>query len=147
MKRILCFWAFLMVLSTVTAQQLIVKKRYGKSWDPQLVTLKNKPNGIIYRSRQEKQCTDLPLVSAVKDLELFISERIDIGWLALYRLPMSADTYDFVVEIYDHDKLPLYVFNLCDITDNRYCEVQDVRWDADNRRVVFNMACPSYASE
>ena len=27
-----------------------------------------------------------------------------------------------------------------------YCEVQDIRWDADTQHLLFNMACPSYSS-
>lgn len=147
MKRIFCFLTFILMLGTATAQQLTVKKRYGKNWDSELLTLKNKPNGVIYRLRQETQCYDLPPVAATKDRELFISEQIDTGWLALYRLPTAADSYDFVVVLYDHDKQPQQVLNLCDIANNRYCEVQDVRWDAAGRRLLFNMACPSYASD
>ena len=79
-------------------------------------------------------------------LELFIAEPIDIGWLGFYRLPTGADNYDFVVVLFNHDKQPTATINLCDVSNNRYCEVQDVRWDADNHNLLFNMACPSYAS-
>ena len=37
--------------------------------------------------------------------------------------------------------------NLGYVTDNHYCEVQDVRWDSDNQCILFNMACPSYAEQ
>ena len=107
--------------------------------------MKNKPNGFMYRMRVDKQSTDLPQVQATEGLELYISEPTDNGWLGFYRLPTSSDDYDFVVVLYDEDKQPTDVINLCDITNNRYCEVQDVRWDADNHWLLFNMACPSYA--
>ena len=136
-----------MVLGTVHAQRLIPMNRFGANWGTEKVSAKNKPNGYIYRLREERQCTDLPGVDETKGLELFISEQIDVGWLALYRLPMGDDNYDFVVVIYNKDKQPQSTVNLCDITNNRYCEVQDVRWDADNHYLLFNMACPSYASE
>ena len=70
-----------------------------------------------------------------------------MGWLALYRKPMGVSDYNFVVVLYDHSKQPTATINLCNITNNRYCEVQDVRWDADTHHLLFNMACPSYASE
>ena len=137
---------FVLAVVTASAQRLVPMKGYGKNWGSEQVSTVNKPNGIIYRLRVDKQCTDLPRVAETEGLELFISEPIDIGWLALYRLPMSADDYDFVVVLYDHNKNPLNTFNLCNITKNRYCEVQDVRWDADTHHLLFNMACPSYAS-
>ncbi|MBO4812225.1 MAG: SH3 domain-containing protein [Prevotella sp.] len=146
-KRILCLMAFVLVLGTANAQRLVAFKGYGKNWGTEKVSTKNKPNGFIYRLRQEKQCTDLPQVEETKGLQLFIAEQIDMGWLALYRLPMADDNYNFVVVLYNHDKKPQTTINLCDITNNRYCEVQDVRWDADNHYLLFNMACPSYASQ
>lgn len=146
-KRILCLTAFLMVLCTAYSQRLVPMNRFGANWGTEKVSTKNKPNGYIYRLREEKQCADLPQVDETKGLELFISEKIDIGWLGFYRLPMGDNNYDFVVVLYDHDKQPQTMVNLCDVTNNRYCEVQDVRWDADNHYLLFNMACPSYASE
>ena len=144
-KRILCLLVSVLAVITASSQRLVPMKGYGKNWGAEQISTVNKPNGIIYRLRVDKQCTDLPLVPETEGLELFISEPIDIGWLALYRLPMSADDYDFVVVLYDHNKRPLNTINLCDITNNRYCEVQDVRWDADTHHLLFNMACPSYA--
>ncbi len=139
--------ALLMVVGLASAQRLVAFKGYGNKWGEEKVSTKNKPNGYIYRLRVEKQCTDLPPVAETKGLELFISEQIDTGWLGFYRLPMSADDYNFVVVIYNRDKKPVSTINLCDITNNRYCEVQDVRWDADNHWLLFNMACPSYAEQ
>jgi hypothetical protein len=100
----------------------------------------------MYRLRKDVKCDDLPRVPETERLELFIAEPIDIGWLGFYRLPTSADDYDFVVVLFNHDKQPTSTINLCDVCNNRYCEVQDVRWDADNHNLLFNMACPSYAS-
>ena len=100
----------------------------------------------MYRLRKDVKCDDLPRVPETERLELFIAEPIDIGWLGFYRLPTSADNYDFVVVLFNHDKQPTATINLCDVSNNRYCEVQDVRWDADNHNLLFNMACPSYAS-
>ena len=139
--------ALLMAALAADAQRLAPIKNYGKNWKASQLTMKNKPNGVIYRLRVDKQCTDLPGVPQTEGLELFISEPTDQGWLAFYRLPTSADDYNFVVVLYDEQKRPKHTVNLCDITDNRYCEVQDVRWDADTHHLLFNMACPSYASQ
>ena len=145
-KLILCIMASVLSLSTVQAQRLVAYNHFSQGqWSTLDVSSKNKPNGNFYRLRVEKQCDDLPRVAGTEGLELYISEPIDLGWLAFYRLPTSADNYDFVVVLYDHDKQPTATVNLCDVTNNRYCEVQDVRWDADNHNLLFNMACPSYA--
>ena len=137
--------ATVLSLSTAQAQRLVAYNRYGTNWASTDVSTKNKPNGYIYRLRVDKQCYDLPQVPETQGLELFIAEPIDIGWLGFYRLPTGADDYNFVVVLYNHDKQPTATINLCDVTNNRYCEVQDVRWDADNHNLLFNMACPSYA--
>ena len=144
-KVILCIMATVLSLSTAQAQRLVAYNRYGTNWASTDVSTKNKPNGYIYRLRVDKQCDDLPQVPETQGLELFIAEPIDIGWLGFYRLPTGADDYNFVVVLYNHDKQPTATINLCDVTNNRYCEVQDVRWDADNHNLLFNMACPSYA--
>ena len=144
-KVILCIMATVLSLSTAQAQRLVAYNRYGTNWASTDVSTKNKPNGYIYRLRVDKQCYDLPQVPETQGLELFIAEPIDIGWLGFYRLPTGADDYNFVVVLYNHDKQPTATINLCDVTNNRYCEVQDVRWDADNHNLLFNMACPSYA--
>ena len=145
-KMILCLMA-LVACSTISAQRLVAFKGYGTNWDKAMLSSKNKPNGFMYRLREDVQCKDLPKVSAVEDKELFIAEPIDMGWLAFYRLPMAADEYDFVVVLYNHDKQPVETVNLGYVTDNHYCEVQDVRWDSDNQCILFNMACPSYAEQ
>lgn len=147
MKRtILSLMALLAVFATVQAQRLVSVKNYGASWDHSLISLKNKPNGTIYRLRKDIQNEYLPRVPETKDLEMFISERIGLGWLALYRLPAGSQDYKFIVVIYDFEEKPLYTINLGDVAQNDYCEVQDVRWDNDTHNLLFNMACPSYAS-
>ncbi len=146
-KSLISLTMLVMTVCTAKAQSLVTYKSYGKNWGQENVSMVNKPNGIIYRLRWEKQCTDLPVVPEAQGLELFISEPTDMGWLALYRKPMGASDYNFVVVLYDHNKKPTATINLCNITNNRYCEVQDVRWDADTHHLLFNMACPSYASE
>jgi hypothetical protein len=137
----------LTVFGTVQAQRLLSVKNYGSNWQKSMISMKNKPNGTIYRLRVEKQNEYLPRVPETEGLEQFISERIDIGWLSMYRLPMGANSYKFIVVIYDNQEKPLYTVDLCEVSRNHYCEVQDVRWDNDTHNLLFNMACPSYASE
>lgn len=146
-SRIFCLIAFLMLVGSMSAQKLTLSKQLGSNWSSNMVSMKNKPNGIIYRLREDIQCKDLPRVPEVEGMDVIIAEPIDLGWLALYRLPMLADDYNFVVVFYNRDKKPIQTINLCDISNNRYCEVQDVRWDGENQYLMFNMACPSYSSE
>lgn len=147
MKRIiLSLVTMLIMCATAQSQRLVSVKNYGANWQKNMITLKNKPNGTIYRLRVEKQNEYLPRGEEAKDLEQFISERIDIGWLALYRRSAGDQNYKFIVKIYDKDEKPLYTIDLGQISDNNYCEVQDVRWDNDTHNLLFNMACPSYAS-
>ena len=147
MKRIiLSLVTMLIMCATAQAQRLVSVKNYGANWQKNMITLKNKPNGTIYSLRVEKQNEYLPRGEEAKDLEQFISERIDIGWLALYRRSAGDQNYKFIVKIYDKDEKPLYTIDLGQVSDNNYCEVQDVRWDNDTHNLLFNMACPSYAS-
>ena len=139
--------AVLLVFTPSNAQSLVLSKRVGTNWNSNWVTMKNKPNGTIYRLREDVQCQDLPRVEEVENLKLIIAEPIDMGWMALYRLPLGADSYNFVVVLYNHEKQPVQTLNLCDIASNYYCEVQDVRWDAQTHHLLFNMACPSYSSQ
>ena len=147
MKRfLLAIVALLTVFGTVQAQRLVSVKNYGSNWQKTMLTMKNKPNGTIYRLRREVQNEYLPRGEEAKGLEQFISERIDIGWLALYRRSAGDQNYKFIVKIYDRDEKLLYTIDLGQVSGNNYCEVQDVRWDNDTHNLLFNMACPSYAS-
>lgn len=145
--RLLGLMAVLLVFTPSNAQSLVLSKRVGTNWNSNWVTMKNKPNGTIYHLREDVQCQDLPRVEEVENLKLIIAEPIDMGWMALYRLPLGADSYNFVVVLYNHEKQPVQTLNLCDIASNYYCEVQDVRWDAQTHHLLFNMACPSYSSQ
>ena len=148
MKRIiLTLVTIFVVLVTAQAQRLVSVKNYGANWQRNMLTMKNKPNGTIFRLREEKQNEYLPRGEEAKDLEQYISDRIDIGWLALYRRSAGSTDYKFIVKIYDKDEKPLYTIDLGQVSGNNYCEVQDVRWDNDTHNLLFNMACPSYASE
>ena len=147
MKRIiLSLVTMFLVLVTAQAQRLVSVKNYGANWQRNMLTMKNKPNGTIFRLREEKQNEYLPRGEEAKDLEQYISDRIDIGWMALYRRSAGDENYKFIVKIYDKDEKPLYTIDLGQVSGNDYCEVQDVRWDNDTHNLLFNMACPSYAS-
>ena len=145
-KIILSLLTLFALYGTVSAQRLVSVKNYGANWEKNMLTMKNKPNGTIYRLREEKQNEYLPRGEEAKDLEQYISERIDIGWLALYRRSAGSTDYKFIVKIYDRDEKPLYTIDLGQVSGNNYCEVQDVRWDNDTHNLLFNMACPSYAN-
>ena len=147
MKRIiLSLVTMFLVLLTAQAQRLVSVKNYGANWQRNMLTMKNKPNGTIFRLREEKQNEYLPRGEEANDLEQYISDRIDIGWMALYRRSAGDENYKFIVKIYDKDEKPLYTIDLGQVSGNDYCEVQDVRWDNDTHNLLFNMACPSYAS-
>lgn len=151
MKKILFTLAALMMLSvTAQAQCLTLKKKYHTDWHGETMGTANKPNGYIYRLREEIQCTNLPLIPRVENADkpkrLMISERIESGWMALYRNEMLAPTYEFIVVFYDQDKNPTASVDLCEVSNTYNCEVQDIRYDAQNDFLLFNMACPSYSS-
>lgn len=148
--------ALLMMGASAQAQCLTLKKKYpAKAWQGEKVSYLNKPNGTYYsRLREEIHATDLPLIPRIENAEqkkeLIIAEHIDggeIGWLALYRNEMLAPTYDFIVVLYNENKEPMASIDLCEISNTYNCEVQDIRYDADNYLLFFNMACPSYSSE
>ena len=145
MKRLFLLISAYVFAIAVNAQGLSLLRKYGSNWQNEIVTCKNKPNGYIYRLRIDIQTNDLPWV-VDGNHELYIAEPINTGWLAMYRLPTGNDNYDFVVATYNQNKENTGVYNLCDIANNRYCEVQDVRWDEDNGNILFNMACPSYST-
>ena len=144
--RIALMLALILAVGHARAQRLIPMQRYGSNWSTLTLTSENKPNGYMYRMRVDVRCSDLPRVPAIEDLELYIAEPIDTGWMALYRRSAGSTDYLFIVVFYDHDKQPRQVVNLGAIANNDYCEVQDIRWDSQNHRLLFNMACPSYAS-
>lgn len=77
-----------------------------------MVSTVNKPNGYIYRLREEVHRHLFPALTETEGLELYISEQIDLGWLTFYRLPAGDEKYDFVVVIWDNNNKPLYIVNL-----------------------------------
>ena len=64
-KRIYCLMAMMVILSTAMAQKLVLAGRYGDVWKTESVSNKNKPNGNMFRLRQDVQRTDLPRVAGV----------------------------------------------------------------------------------
>lgn len=147
MKKLTLAIMFSLCTMGAGAQKLVLDQSLNPGWAGANITNKNKPEGRFYRLRNEVQVTGFQTPQVVQDLELYISEPISTGYLALYRLPLSAPNYKFYVVLYNERKVAQYVLNLCELTGNDYCEVQDVRWDPTTERVLFNMACPSYSSE
>lgn len=136
----------LMVGTACQAQCLTLVKKYTSGNKPE-VSLKNKPNGTYCRLREEIQCDDLPKVSGTEDLRTIITERTPDGWLALYRRGLGSMDFKFIAVLYNEEKVPQEVFDLCQLSDTYNCEVQDIRWDAKEQLLIFNMACPSYAAD
>ena len=156
----------IMFCAAASAQRLIPVRSYGTDWgsvrllntnkpNGYIYRLRwgsvrllntNKPNGYIYRLRDDVRNSDLKRVEGTENLEMIISEPIDLGWIALYRTPMVSSDYSFVAVTYDSEGTPLRTFDLCDITGISDCEVQDIRWDPLHHYLLFNMACVSYSS-
>lgn len=150
-KIILSTLAIFMFATAAHAQGLSLKRKYYADWHGESVSWANKPNGKIYRLREEIQCDDLPLIPRLENSDehklLIIAERTAKGWMALYRNEMLAENYDFVVVFYDADKNPVSSVDLCMVSNTYNCEVQDLRYDAANDFLMFNMACPSYSEQ
>ena len=53
-KMIFCLMA-LVACSTMNAQRLVAFKGYGTNWDKSMLSSKNKPNGFMYRLREDVQ--------------------------------------------------------------------------------------------
>ncbi len=150
-KTLFCMASFLLLgTASIQAQSLVLKKKYGSNWQNETVSHVNKPNGNMYRLREEIQCNDLPLIPRVENADqkmiLIISERTKTGWMALYRNPLGASKYNFIAVFYNDEKDPVASVDLCEISKTYNCEVQDIRYDANTGDLFFNMACPSYAS-
>ncbi len=144
-KTVFCLMA-IMFCAAASAQRLIPVRSYGTDWGSVRLLNTNKPNGYIYRLRHDVRNSDLQRVEGTENLEMIISEPIDLGWIALYRTPMGSSDYSFVAVTYDSEGTPLRTFDLCDITGINDCEVQDIRWDPLHHYLLFNMACVSYSS-
>lgn len=148
--RKLAVTVLLAVTSTVSYSQVLVKTYTMSSeeapffCDDNGITYSNKPNGLIYRLRVEVPFPDLPRTEEVADKELFITDRTDDGYVALFRNPTSADDYSFYVLTYNKKKKVTGVYDLCKLSETYNCEVQDIRWF--DGHLYFNMACPSYSS-
>lgn len=152
MKKFMMMAAALFMTGAITveAQSLVLSKKLVGNWKGETVSEVNKPNGRIYRLRDEVQCQDLPLIPRIENSDTkmicIIAEKIESGWMALYRNELGANTYKFIAVLFDQDKLPERSIDLCEVSNTYNCEVQDIRWDKDTKCLLFNMACPSYAS-
>lgn len=150
-KALICALGLMLTAATVaSAQCLTLKKKYATIPAGESVSNINKPNGNMYRLREEIQEADLPLIPEVKNSDtemiMIISDAVPGGWWALYRNTLGADTYKFIAVFYNMDKTVNSVVDLCAVSNTYNCEVQDMRWDHYTGCLMFNMACPSYAS-
>jgi len=152
MKKALFLAMAILVAGTmaVRAQSLTLKAKYTNRPANEKVSSVNKPNGNIYRLRESVACKDLPLIPRVENSDtkmiLIICDEVREGYIALYRNELGAQSYKFIVVLYDYDKNPLASVDLCEVSNTYNCEVQDMRWDSSTGCLLFNMACPSYAS-
>lgn len=147
MKRILLCTLAVVATLALDAQQLVRKRVYTPKQfaDTRIeLTGRNKPNGSYSRLREHVAVTDLPRPEVDEDLQLFIAEPAQGGYLGLWRTPLAANHYCFIAALYDEDKQLRDYFNLSRMLDDFDCELQDIRSAADGR-LYFNMACPSYS--
>lgn len=68
MKKIFIAMMLACCTTAVQAQRLVSVKNYGANWQRNMISLKNKPNGTIYRLRKENQNEYLPRGEEAKDL-------------------------------------------------------------------------------
>ena len=148
-KRILTL-VLALAVSSVAFSQVLVKSLTISPADIDAfkaangIDLRNKPNGLFYRLREEVTIDGLNAPVGMSGLECYITDKTDKGYVALFRNPTGADSYRFIVLTYDQKKKVTGTYDLCTLTGNNYCEVQDIRW-FDNH-LYFNMACPTYSS-
>lgn len=111
----------------------------------------NKPNGMVYRTRQDVPSRRPAYVQAELDgLQLFIADSTEDGWMAFYRGPLAGApngaNVGYRAVMYRTDGSRAWDTNL-----NRFlsrtdrAEVQDIRYAAG--RLYFNEACQSYSRE
>ncbi|MBQ0049720.1 MAG: hypothetical protein KBT12_05755 [Bacteroidales bacterium] len=133
--------AMLTVGTIANAQYLSLKhKRYDGKWGTESMTMSNKPNGNSYRLREEVRITDLPRPEGTDGLQLFISEKIGIGYQAFYRIPTASPNYDkFMLALHDNDKQLVQVLDLLQIAGESCGEVVDVRHDGETNCIYFNV--------
>lgn len=146
-KSILVILLLIFGCFELNAQSLSLKNWYVFIPKDETMSLKNKPNGKIYRLREELQCAHFEHVPhEAEGLLLIISEATPTGWVTLYRKPLGANDYKFLAVFYNKKKKPERIVDLCQVSNTYNCEVQDMRWDSKERCLMFNMACPTYSS-
>ena len=111
------------------------------------LTGSNKPNGFMYRLRQYID-PELPtkIPSEISDLQLFIAEPTDDGWLCLYRTPMGDESNYYQLLLFKPNGKPRWQLDLNLLfTGEKPVEVQDVRYR--DGLVYYNEACQSYSKD
>lgn len=147
MRKITSLALIISVTLAVNAQQLVQKRIYSPQQFEKTkiqLTNQNKPNGNYSRLREHVTINDFPQPESALGLELFIAEPTHNGYIGLWRTPLAAPNYRFIVTLWDKNKQLLYSFDLNEITNTWSTELQDIRW-AENEKIYFNMACPSYS--
>ena len=146
-KRLILMLFVAFVTSSAMSQKLKMVKFTPSVNNPieQMgLTLVNKPNGTMYRLREDIQIKSLKPTPRTCNLEQFITEKTDFGYFALYRKELRADDYSFIVTLYNEKADMFDEIDLNEVSDNYNCELQDIRYE--KGRLYYNFACPSYSS-
>lgn len=150
-NRLIAFVLLAMTGSAVNGQVLVktmtMKPEEASAYcEQQGIGFTNKPNGLFYRLREETPYSNLDRPKSVSDdMIVIITDRTDDGYVALFRNPLGADSYKFIAVTYNAKRKITGEYDLCSLSENNYCEVQDIRWY--DGHLYFNMACPSYSSQ
>ena len=146
-KRLILMLFVAFVTSSAMSQKLKMVKFMSSRNNPIGkigLTMVNKPNGTMYRLREEIQVDYLKPSPRTRSLKQIITGKTDYGHFALYRKDLGATDYSFIVTLYD-EKDDMYAeIDLNEVSDNYDCELQAIRYEKE--RLYYNFACPSYSS-
>lgn len=147
---ILSYLLFLTLFNPLQAQTLIKTHTYygtsSKNAAKQRlgVSLANKPNGVIHRSRVKQDYPDLQRPSSLADCEAPISESTHDGYIMLLHREIDPFNHQYWCLIYDQNKSLIRTIDLCAEGGQNNCEITDIRYD--NRQVIWNFSCITNAS-
>lgn len=147
---ILTYLLFLNLVGPLQAQTLIKTNTYygASSKDAARqrlgVTLANKPNGVIYRSRVKQDYPDMQRPASLADCEAPISESTQDGYLMLLHREINPFNHQYWCLLYDQSKSLIRTIDLCAEGGQSNCEITDIRYD--KRQIFWNFSCITNAS-
>ncbi|MCI6160532.1 MAG: hypothetical protein PUH24_08790 [Prevotellaceae bacterium] len=148
MKKLMLMALSVVIASSATTQKLKLEKFIPSSKNPQYnlgLTFANKPNGIIFRLREERAVDFLKPAPKTCNMLQMITGTTEFGYYALYRKELGADDYSSILTLYNKKAGMFDEMDLNEVSGNFDCELQDLRYE--DGRVYYNFACPSYSSE